>query len=280
MALTLPRENLAPRLSKGLALLDALGVPVSRGSRVVRCLELAENLPDLAQPDGQLQDRATAFVDGAALADIFDALPSLLESCSRDVLLDDLRKLVAGSFEIDAQNDAARSKQLELWTAALCARAGLRPRLAEPDVLFELEGQTYAIAAKRPQTSARLKDRLLEGIAQVRRTPHQGFLVVDLSRVWGFHQEALVVGNGMSAEDHFRERARALGALQLPERWLRRKDRRFQIEGIVCAAFGMVLDVQAPAYTSGQWLRCEPLHPDGRWDHLFFRALASAALSR
>ena len=78
-------------------------------------------------------------------------------------------------------HDPGRDKQFELFVAAKLARSGLRPELAEPDVVVDLGGRQVGIAAKRPRRMQAIQKALRTGRRQIRDTGHLGFIAVDAS---------------------------------------------------------------------------------------------------
>lgn len=63
----------------------------------------------------------------------------------------------------------------------MCAKAGLRPRFAEPDLLCDFGGQTWGLAVKRVKSLAMLKERFDSAATQIDRADVAGFVVADLS---------------------------------------------------------------------------------------------------
>ncbi|MCY2951592.1 MAG: hypothetical protein NTU53_06395 [Planctomycetota bacterium] len=83
------------------------------------------------------------------------------------------------------QDDKAQSKgrdtQCELFVAATCARAGLRPVFAEPDLRCTLARWELGVAVKRVKSVSKLKHRLQEAAKQVKRSTLPGVVVADIS---------------------------------------------------------------------------------------------------
>ncbi len=76
-----------------------------------------------------------------------------------------------------------RAKQVELFVAAMCERAGLHPvELVEPpDVRCRFDGRFLGFAVKRPQSQDNIQKLLSDGAEQVQRAGIPGILFVDLS---------------------------------------------------------------------------------------------------
>jgi hypothetical protein len=73
-----------------------------------------------------------------------------------------------------------RDAQFELFVGALCHSAGLQPvSYEEPDVVCTLEGQQWAIAAKRVKSLASLEQRVKEAARQIRRAGLPGVIAID-----------------------------------------------------------------------------------------------------
>lgn len=166
---------------------------VNPSSRVVRwkealvCLDgadkrsvLAQMLPSLTrgQWNHPYQDSFRALVDSRVFMEVVE---QLLEDLSEE----DLHDLVSGNFQPSEDNPSsrARDREFELFIAAICRRSGMNIALCEPDILFELDGITCSIAAKRLRSPKRVEKNIKKAEAQIVGAGYPGFIVMDVSMI-------------------------------------------------------------------------------------------------
>ena len=80
-----------------------------------------------------------------------------------------------------SQDTPGRDVQSELYFAAVCQAAGLRPVLAEPDIVVRQGGQRYGLAVKRLKNTAKLQRRFSAGARQIEESGMPGFVILHLS---------------------------------------------------------------------------------------------------
>ncbi len=114
---------------------------------------------------------------------VFDVLPDDFLAANREKLRLLLRdpNLPQDAFK----SSSGRDTQAELYIAAICWRAGLRPvALEEPDVRCVHNGLTFGLAVKRLKKNLdRLRDRVREAASQIQRSNLPGLIVLDVSLV-------------------------------------------------------------------------------------------------
>jgi hypothetical protein len=84
----------------------------------------------------------------------------------------------------DFLNSPGRDKQFELYLAAICHNAGLRPvDYEEPDVTCFIEGTKFGIAAKRikSRTPSQLKKHIVKAATQLRDQGLPGIIALELT---------------------------------------------------------------------------------------------------
>jgi hypothetical protein len=123
-----------------------------------------------------------------ALRHLLDIQPPLGQP-----LMERLRKIVGDKPLPQDQNDRThgRDAQAECYVAAVCTKAGMQPRLGEPDIICGLDGQQWALEVKRIKKIARFQERVKEAIDQIQRVKLPGIVVCDLTVMLNEKNEAI-----------------------------------------------------------------------------------------
>lgn len=81
----------------------------------------------------------------------------------------------------DGPDSAGRDAQYELFLASAFRAAGFEVALDEPDVTFQMDGQTFGIAAKRIKSDKAVEKRVREASKQIYRSGHPGIIALDIT---------------------------------------------------------------------------------------------------
>jgi len=96
-----------------------------------------------------------------------------------------LQAIVSGHVSPrEERNSSARDYQFELLIAATLKSNGAVVRFAEPDVVFEIEGVSYGVAAKRLKSKQKLGKNLREAEKQMASAGLQGVIAIDLGIIF------------------------------------------------------------------------------------------------
>jgi hypothetical protein len=184
------------------------------------------------------------------LSFVFDVFPNDFLSGH----LDKLRLLLQDpGLPQDAKKTShGRNTQAELYAAAICWRAGLRPMtLEEPDIRFTHEGAVCGLAVKRLKNNvARIEDRVKDAASQIERSKVPGLIVLDTSLVLNPSNERILMPVPEEAFERSYKKAMNWFLSSLHEnlqRWIRGKG----VLGIV------VMDSQIRVANDGEWEHCE-----------------------
>lgn len=170
----------------------ALGLELKPTSRIAiqidSYLDKRGVLPQILEPDHPLfQTALEALRD---LNQIGFSLDQLLPVCPADELARRFSKLLQDNTlpQDSPTKSPGRDAQLEVFIAALCARAGLAPVFDEsPDIRCNLNGDVIGIAVKRIKSTPdrfpdRLRERVREATKQIERSKLPGIIAVDISQ--------------------------------------------------------------------------------------------------
>ena len=95
--------------------------------------------------------------------------------------------------QTDLVNSPGRDKQFELYLAAICQNAHLSPvGFGEPDVTCEVNGQPFAIAAKRLKNIENVDRHIRKAVDQFARAQIPGVIALDLSFAWNRTNRPLI----------------------------------------------------------------------------------------
>jgi hypothetical protein len=83
--------------------------------------------------------------------------------------------------EDDLIDSPGRDAQCELYVAAVCVKAGMRPSLAEPDVQCFALGEHWGVAVKRIKSERTFPARIKKAIQQIGRVGISGVVIADIS---------------------------------------------------------------------------------------------------
>lgn len=81
----------------------------------------------------------------------------------------------------DLKESPGRDVQSELYVATIARKAGLNPRLEEPDILCELHGMPLGVAVKRVKNEKQFEKRFRKAVKQIEGAGVRGVIAVDLS---------------------------------------------------------------------------------------------------
>ena len=209
------------RLARVLARLDAHGLEVPPGSRVWRFIRLSERFAaqELGPAGlGSLRDVNELLEANRDFAEFATVVEHLLppEPPADAVLLRKLRDVLGGAaLPGEDANALARNTQFELYVAALCCRAGLAPRLLEPDCIVTVLGIRLGIAAKRAG-GPNVRGLVKEGARQLRKAGLVGVVAVSLDRLFAPNDERMAADSAEGFKAAAREIAANRGAPKPP----------------------------------------------------------------
>lgn len=157
----------------------ALGLKLNASSRLMRQCKLLSRPSPISPSDPQFELALEAERDMQLLGFVFDQ-PHLDKSSPTFKAL--VRRTLGDPAlpQESGGETPGRDAQFELFVGALCHSAGLLPvSYEEPDVVCTLEGQRWAIAAKRVKSLASLEQRVKEAAKQIRRAGLPGVIAID-----------------------------------------------------------------------------------------------------
>ena len=122
------------------------------------------------------------------------ALSELMGAVPTDVLADKVKLLVKDDPlpQDGPASSPGRDVQCELYVAGVCAKAGMKPMLAEPDVLCHAGGSTFGIAVKRVKSEAQFEKRFRDGARPIAAAGVPGILAMDMSMAFNPDNQPLV----------------------------------------------------------------------------------------
>ena len=186
------------RLERVLALLEAHGLKVQPGSRAARFIRLLQQFANgelgpgvVGSVPNDVNELLEANRDFAELATIVEHLLAAQPPAAK-ALLAKLKHVLGGArFPREDANALPRSTQFELYVAARCARAGLAPKLREPDCVVTIGKVRLGIAAKRVAGSD-VPGLVKQGASQLRKAKLDGLVSLSLDRLFAPNDERLV----------------------------------------------------------------------------------------
>ena len=182
------RRNRADACEFVIGKLENLGLrvdPSSRWGKLRQLLFMADGTPRamVSPTDPDFESALEGHRDLNQLSFVFDVLPDDFLAAHSDKL----RLLLKDpGLPQDAKKTShGRNTQTELYVAAICWRAGLRPvTLNEPDVRCVHKNMTFGLAVKRLKTNqSRLRDRVKDAANQIERSQLPGLIMLDTSLV-------------------------------------------------------------------------------------------------
>ena len=163
-----------------IASIRELGIqphPQSRLMRMHHVLTTAEGI--IAPSTPEFETALEAERDMQTLGFVFDQI----QRKSSDTVF---RQLVKKAFkdsllpQEDRQQSRGSDAQFELFIAAVCNNANLRPvMLEEPDVTFHMEGNKFGMAAKRIKSTVTLKQHIRKASEQIIKSGLPGIIALD-----------------------------------------------------------------------------------------------------
>jgi len=179
-SITLPRTR-REAVSFVAAEFEACNLPIPTSSR----FELIERL--YSQSTDRIDSKHAHYElaleaerDLHTLAFVFDEL----RDCRSDPVFLDLLKTVHSDStlpQMDRENSDGRNSQFHLMVAAICSKAGMKPRFAEPDLITEVASTQFSIAVKRTRNLNRVQEHLRKAAKQIHRAGLPGLIAIDLS---------------------------------------------------------------------------------------------------
>lgn len=91
----------------------------------------------------------------------------------------------------DDTNSLARDTQFELYVAALCQYAGIPVEVREPDIIIKPAGVRLGVAAKRVKSARKVRERVHEGGAQLKRAGLVGIVALNLDELVPLNDQRL-----------------------------------------------------------------------------------------
>jgi len=176
-------ETLLDSLRRALSVLAAHGYAVNPSSRFCQIQRQMENAIRVRDCGGSPSNiEWDVLYEG--LGDIYEltsitSLPYILTSCSREV-----QTVLSGAvIPYGDSHPHARNLQFQLFVTATLGLLGWSVTVAEPDIRFDYEGQTYCVAAKRVSVLSQIETRISEGRKQVAKAGIPGFIALGLEQV-------------------------------------------------------------------------------------------------
>lgn len=158
-----------------------LGLSIPGGSRFHAIKSLYESSTEPFKPDNPKYDVVLeAERDIQTMAFVFENCDGFSNS---NEFLRLLRLVIKDSAlpQSDREGSDGRDNQFHLYVAATCHRAGLLPRLQEPDIVCTLKDLEYGVAVKRIKNAKRLEERILGAAEQIQRARMPGIIACDIS---------------------------------------------------------------------------------------------------
>jgi hypothetical protein len=100
----------------------------------------------------------------------------------------------------NAGQSPGRDAQFHLYVAAICQKAGMSPAFAEPDLVCNVDGVQFGVAAKRLKNIERLEERFKSARDQIDKARLPGIVALELSVAWNRQNVRLPVSGH---EDEF-----------------------------------------------------------------------------
>jgi hypothetical protein len=111
-----------------------------------------------------------------------------------------LEEIVSGHVSPhEERKSRPRDFQFELLIASTLKSNGISARLEEPDVVFDVNGTSFSIAAKRPKSTQKLGTNLRKAEKQLVAKGLDGLIALDLSAILNPQNNALRVGTFAAA---------------------------------------------------------------------------------
>ena len=178
-------SDLADSLAEAISKIEKRGIPVPRGSRLQKTVQLLRSVAS-ANAFPQAQDDliriAHAARDAGELTEISHVIPVEVPTPVEEAL----RRTVGGTPGRSPHK--AYQSQTELWVGAMLARSGAfagvieTAKLKNPDFVVRNGNMEYSVEVKRPSSLARARTLVSRAAKQLlSKRFHGGALVVDLT---------------------------------------------------------------------------------------------------
>lgn len=168
---------------------DRIGVQVAPTSRIataLRLVALVHTRDDWGLPrpkDGRWDETfLTAVHDAHEIIRITEALPRLSPTVTARELFRTMSSDPA-LIQDQGRHSPGRDAQFHLSLAAAAWRAGLRPHLAEPDIVVQVGGVEVGIAVKRVKSQAGLMRAIKGGSRQIIGSRRVGAIFLDVTSI-------------------------------------------------------------------------------------------------
>ena len=129
----------------------------------------------------------------------FEQLGDLVRSPKFEGFIDRLFQDKALPQQSDpTKNTPGRDTQWELYLAAICQSAGMKPvglagdDVGRSDVTCTIDGVSFGIEAKRIKGEKSARDRIKDGIDQILEANRPGVVAVDMSLAWNSENRPIV----------------------------------------------------------------------------------------
>ena len=161
------------------------GVDVPRESRLVRSQRLLRDLNEGTlglTPSDQLMVRRVTEAQWTALD--FYLIARATGSAVSPAYLEKVKLALGGADlpELD-KNHLSRNTTFELVVAAVLTMGDIPVVISEPDLVVHLDSRDIGVAAKRVQTSAKVRRRMKDARDQIARTGLDGLIVVNVDTI-------------------------------------------------------------------------------------------------
>jgi len=146
----------------------------------------------------------------------------------------------------DDRNGCARNTEFELYVAAILSAAGFHTSVAEPDVTIVVDGWRIGFAAKRLQSRKAVVRRVGEGMEQITRSGHAGFVVIDIS-VNVFERDQFIETNDLALAQSMLNDMIYETAGEVGESLLERSNPQIHLGVLYIALVPVILRASTPA---------------------------------
>src|ERR1700722_5404443 len=165
--------------------IEARGItlePTSRLCKMRNVLFAPDGKPKVVPSDSADFDISLeANRDFQQLAFVFDQLSATIPPREFDTKLKALVHDDPLPQDDSDGSSTGRDAQCELYVAAICAKAGLDPIIAEPDILCTLNHVKWAVSIKRIKSKRQFGKRMRKAVEQAQRVDLPSIVVADVS---------------------------------------------------------------------------------------------------
>jgi hypothetical protein len=248
----------------------ALGIEVKAGSRIMEMHDLMQR-EHIPFEDENFMIALQAMKDLVELGFIFDQLNG---AGNKDQFRKICKLMLMDSAlpQNDRINSQGRDSQFELYLAAICQKAGMRPvDYEEPDVTCHVDGEKFCIAAKRIKTDTQARGRINKAARQIKKAGLPGIIALDMSIAWNKKNIPITsqLQNRVYNQMFDVEAAKFL-AKHVP--WLGKNGISDKVLGIVIFKFSVhVVDGKWSPRRNAMWHEFRKSGPDSLFNRFFER---------